>query len=180
MTIETIFFDRDGVINDVVLRGGVLSAPRDINEFHIREEFSSLYRSLPPSLNLFVVSNQPDIARGLLPIQVLEEMHNRLQAGFSFKEIVYCLHDNADNCLCRKPKPGMINDLLAKYGLTTNTAIMIGDSEKDMLAGQAAGIKTVYFKQNYNPRPRCNPDFVINELGDMLKIIGRTEVCNPG
>lgn len=172
MTIETIFFDRDGVINDVVLRGSLVSAPRNLDEFHIREDFSALYRSLPPALNLFVVSNQPDIARGLLPIKVLEQMHNRLQSGFSFKEIVYCLHDNADDCQCRKPKPGMIVDLLTKYGLTINKAIIVGDSEKDILAGQAAGIKTAYFKQDYNPRPRSNPDFVINTLNDMLKIIG--------
>jgi D-glycero-D-manno-heptose 1,7-bisphosphate phosphatase len=171
MTIETIFFDRDGVINDIVMRKSLVSAPRELSEFHIREDFVSLYQSLPPTINLFVVSNQPDVARQLLPIHVLEQMHKRLQTRFSFKEILYCLHDNADNCHCRKPKPGMINDLLSKHKLTTDTALLIGDSEKDIVAGQTAGIKTVYFKQNHNPRPSCSPDFVIDKLSDMLKII---------
>jgi len=172
MTIETIFFDRDGVINEIVLRGSLVSAPREFEEFHIREDFSSFYQNLPPALNLFVVSNQPDVARGLLPIKVLEQMHNRLQSEFAFKEIIYCMHDNEANCECRKPKPGMISDLMNKYKLTTKTAIIIGDSEKDILAGKAAGIKTVYLKQDYNPTPRCNPDFVISKLSDMLKIVG--------
>jgi len=126
---------------------------------------------LPPNLSLFVVSNQPDIARELLSIGALDQMNEQLKSKFFFNEIVYCMHDNTHNCQCRKPKPGMINEMVSKYRLTTNNAILIGDSEKDILAGQAAGIKTVYLQNEYNPRPRCSPNFVINQLNDMLKII---------
>jgi len=171
MAIETIFFDRDGVINDVIIRDDLVSSPRTAEEFKIREDFISVYRNLPATLNLFVVSNQPDVARQSLPLGVLEHMHNQLLSKFTFKEIVYCLHDNVDNCLCRKPKPGMLTELLSKYSLQKSTAVIIGDSEKDILAGQAAGIKTIYFKQEHNPTARCNPDFVINKLVDILGII---------
>jgi D-glycero-D-manno-heptose 1,7-bisphosphate phosphatase len=98
-------------------------------------------------------------------------MNQKLQSSFSFTDIVYCLHDDRDNCQCRKPKPGMLNNLIARYNIDKDKAIILGDREKDILAGQAAGIKTVYFKDKFNQMPSCHPDFVINKLNDMLGIL---------
>jgi len=171
MLIETIFFDRDGIINDIVLRDNLVSSPRNIKEFHIKEEFITFYAKLSKSLNLFVVSNQPDISRCLTAEDDLLAMNSELYKQFSFKEITYCPHDNKDNCECRKPKPGMINQMISKYGLSKSNSIIVGDSNKDILAGQAAGIKTIYWQQYYNLIPNCKPDFVIQKLSDMLGIL---------
>jgi D-glycero-D-manno-heptose 1,7-bisphosphate phosphatase len=174
MHIKTIFFDRDGIINDVILRNNAISSPRNLSEFRIKDEFITFYKQLPKTLNLFVVSNQPDITRQLLSVEVLEHMHDQLKAQCLFKEILYCPHDNANNCACRKPKPGMINSLLFKHQLKAEESIIIGDSEKDILAGQAAGIQTIYWRQYYNPIRGCKPHFVIDKLSDMLGIIGHS------
>jgi D-glycero-D-manno-heptose 1,7-bisphosphate phosphatase len=173
MPIETIFFDRDGVINDVVRRANVISSPRSLEEFHIKKDFIALYKSLPPLLNIFVVSNQPDINRQILELVVLDAMHNQLLSQFAFREIMFCPHDDIDLCHCRKPKPGMINDLLLKYQLNKDDALIIGDSDKDIKAGLNAGIRTAYYQQEYNRAPSCQPHFVINQLSDILDIIDK-------
>ncbi len=156
------------------MRDNAPASPRHLSEFRIKDEFIGLYKQLPAKLNLFVVSNQPDIARKLMGTDALESMHSQLKKEFAFKEILYCPHDNADNCECRKPKPGMISKLLSKYDLMPDNSILIGDSAKDILAGYAAGIKTIYWQQDYNPLIACKPNFVIDKLSDMLDIIGHS------
>jgi D-glycero-D-manno-heptose 1,7-bisphosphate phosphatase len=170
--LDTVFFDRDGVINEVVLRAGLVSSPRTLDEFRLRPDFISAFQQINNfDLSLFVVSNQPDVSRGLLSQAALTEMTESLQERFKFKEVVYCVHDNQDQCLCRKPKPGMLNYLVEKYAIDRAKAIFIGDSAKDVLAGSAAGIRTVYLRQFYNQPSGCQPDFVVDSLEEILAII---------
>jgi D-glycero-D-manno-heptose 1,7-bisphosphate phosphatase len=169
--LNTIFLDRDGVINEVVLREGVVSSPRSLDEFAIRPEFIEFHEQLEPDrFNLFVISNQPDVARELLDPLELAAMTAGLER-FNFREIVYCLHDDRQQCQCLKPKPGMITSLLDKHGLDKSQSILIGDSKKDILAGQAAGIRTVYLKQAYNQQPGCQPEYIVDSLREILGII---------
>jgi D-glycero-D-manno-heptose 1,7-bisphosphate phosphatase len=171
MVIKNILLDRDGVINEVVLREGVVSSPRASVEFVIRQEFIEFHQLIKErQLNLFVISNQPDVSRALLPAAELEGMTAQLQP-FSFKEIVYCTHDDSHGCNCRKPKPGMILGILDKYGLKKEETVLIGDSKKDILAGQAAGIATIYLRRSYNQQPGCTPEFMVDNLGEILGII---------
>src|SRR6185437_7759938 len=110
--MKNLFLDRDGVINEIVMRGDVVSSPRSLYEFNIRPEFEQFHEELQGrNLNLFVVSNQPDVSRRLLPESILADM-TALLDRFAFKEIVYCIHDDSHGCQCRKPKPGMITRLL--------------------------------------------------------------------
>ena len=94
--------------------------------------------------NFFVVSNQPDIARNIMSIDVLKEIDAMLLSRFTFNEILYCIHDDGDNCNCRKPKPGMITNTLVKYNLLANESVIIGDSWKDIECGKNAGVHTVF------------------------------------
>jgi D-glycero-D-manno-heptose 1,7-bisphosphate phosphatase len=170
--VNTVFFDRDGVINEVVLRAGLVSSPRSFDEFRLRHDFVATFEKIRNrDISFFVVSNQPDVSRGLLSPATLAEMTEALDARFKFKEIVYCLHDNNDQCLCRKPKPGMLNYLVEKYRVDCARAIFIGDSAKDILAGSAAGISTVYLRQKHNQPAGCQPDFFVDSLAEILPII---------
>lgn len=172
--MTAIFFDRDGVINEVVIRAGVVSSPRSLLEFCLRQDFADAYlKIVGRQPDLFVVSNQPDVSRGLLSQSDLTAMTELLQSQFDFKEVVYCLHDNHQQCLCRKPKPGMLNYLVEKYGLDRAQAIFVGDSEKDVLAGAAAGIRTVYLRQSHNQEVSCQPDFIVDSLAEILGIIDK-------
>jgi D-glycero-D-manno-heptose 1,7-bisphosphate phosphatase len=169
--IKTIFLDRDGIINEVVLRDSTVTSPRTLEEFKISNDFVELYQQLESlRLNLFVVSNQPDISRNLLAKDDLESMTAEIKRKFCFREILYCTHDNNDHCNCRKPKPGMILHLLGKYNLSSQEAILVGDSYKDILAGQNAGIRTIYLRRRYNSGTPCQPDYTIDHLLEILSL----------
>jgi D-glycero-D-manno-heptose 1,7-bisphosphate phosphatase len=170
--IKNIFLDRDGIINDVILRNAKVESPRRFSEFNIRHEFADFYNKIADgNYNLFVISNQPEIARRNMDIKELERMTDQLNASFGFKEISYCTHDDSDNCDCRKPKPGMITSLLNKHNLEKEDSIIIGDSSKDINAGKNAGIKTVILQTDYNRESNIEADFTVNSLSEILLII---------
>ncbi len=63
--------------------------------------------------------------------------------GVDVLDIFQCTHLAAEDCACRKPKPGMLLDAAQKHGLDLSRSWMIGDSEKDVAAGAAAGCRTI-------------------------------------
>lgn len=146
-----IFLDRDGVINEVLIRNGVISSPRSLNEFKYREDFLSFRNKIFSNHHFFVVTNQPDISRKLLRTEVLEKMHQKIKTENTFiTEIAACIHDDHQNCNCRKPKPGMINALIKKYNLDHSSCLLIGDSIKDIQAAKSAGIDYYLLETEYN------------------------------
>ncbi|HEY9731610.1 MAG TPA: HAD-IIIA family hydrolase [Drouetiella sp.] len=169
--LKTVFLDRDGIINEIVMREGIVSSPRTVEEFTIRPDFIEFYNRLnSSSLRLFVVSNQPDVSRGAIDKTELAKIVDVMNARFKFTEILHCIHDDSDQCNCRKPKPGMISGFLQNYGLSADEAIIIGDSYKDILAGKAAGIQTVYLQQAYNALGACEPDYVVTRLTEIFSL----------
>ncbi|MBU1101984.1 MAG: HAD-IIIA family hydrolase [Bacteroidetes bacterium] len=169
--IKNIILDRDGVINEVVIRDSKVESPRCLSEYIIKEDFKRFHARIKgKDINLFVVSNQPDIARGKMHESELMEMNNLLLNSYSFKEIVYCIHDDIDSCDCRKPKPGMIDHLIKTYDLNRSEVIFIGDSWKDMEAGISAGIKTVFFTQEYNNPDEIKADYFVTSLLELIDL----------
>ena len=65
----------------------------------------------------------------------------------------------------------MLNYLLQKYDIDRGRAIFVGDSSKDILAGSAAGIRTVYLRQVHNQLSGCQPDFVVDSLEEIIAIL---------
>lgn len=168
--VSTIFLDRDGVINDVVMRGSTVGSPRSLAEFNVRADFEEFHRKLSRfRLNLFVVSNQPDVSRGLLDRCILDSMTTAL-ARFDFRQVVYCVHDDSHGCECRKPKAGMINRLLNEFRLERSHALMIGDSSKDVLAGKAANVPTVLIRRPYNMKADCSPDLIVDDIRELIDL----------
>jgi D-glycero-D-manno-heptose 1,7-bisphosphate phosphatase len=166
-----LFLDRDGIINEVVIREGRIESPRSVDEFVIRNEFINFYSKLH-SLNcsLFIVSNQPDIARGIMDYNVLDNINQILRSEFVFNDILYCTHDDSDKCSCRKPKPGLINSLIEQYSLSKDDSLILGDSWKDIECGKRAGIKTILLNTEYNKTQKCLPDYSINNLDQLLQV----------
>lgn len=170
--IKNIFLDRDGVVNEVVIREAKVESPRKFIEFKIRQEFKDFYEEIIESdFNLFIISNQPEIARNRMEIKDLDLMTAQLKSEFNFLEISYCLHDDSDNCNCRKPKPGMIINILERYDLLKNESIIIGDSIKDINAGKNAGLITVLLQTDYNKDIDIQADYRINKLTEIFNIM---------
>jgi D-sedoheptulose 7-phosphate isomerase len=149
---RAVFFDRDGVLNEVVFRDGQAVSPRSFDEFRLLPDLASIGRRLREAGHrLFVITNQPDLARGKLARSELDRMHGALLAALpDIEEISVCDHDDQDQCECRKPKPGAILRLANRHGIDLTRSWLVGDSWRDMDAGRAAGIRTILVRRPYN------------------------------
>jgi len=148
---RAVFLDRDGVINAVVLRDGKPASPRSLAEFQIESDLGPpLARLRDAGLRLFVVTNQPDIARGFLSFEVLEQIHRQLTDRLPIEAVCVCPHDDRDGCQCRKPKPGMLTRLAERERIELSRSFVIGDSWRDMRAARAAGCVAILLDRAYN------------------------------
>ena len=97
---------------------------------------------------LVLITNQSGIARGYFDAATLERIHDRLQSmlleeGLRLEAIYFCPHGPDDGCDCRKPAPGMVTKAMRDFGFRPDEVVVIGDSDGDMGAAAAAGVKGV-------------------------------------
>ena len=159
---RAVFFDRDGVLNYVIFRGISPKpiAPWSLEEFNIIPGLNSVISTLKKrGFYIFVITNQPDISKGIIDIKLVNKMNQLLINQFLIDEILVCPHTDNDNCECRKPKPGMILELSKKYKIDLRSSFLVGDNFKDILAGKACGLKTVLIEKFYNIN--CEADFIL-------------------
>jgi D-glycero-D-manno-heptose 1,7-bisphosphate phosphatase len=131
MQNRAIFLDRDGVINEVIFRYGNSkpSSPWNFLEFNlIRGIKKPIDQMLKFGYHIFVVSNQPDIKKGYIKNGTTERINSAIRRRFPVSEIMVCPHDDNQNCLCRKPKPGMILASAQKWNIDLSKSFMIGDN----------------------------------------------------
>lgn len=141
---KAVFLDRDGVLNKAVYRDGVSYPPADADDMLIPDTSLEAVRLLQAADYLCIcVTNQPDVARGKRTLENVQKMNERIRAVLPLDDLYVCLHDNADNCDCRKPKPGMLLKGAEKWGIDLASSWMVGDRPSDIAAGKAAGCKTV-------------------------------------
>ena len=151
---KAIFLDRDGTINKYV---GFLRKPED---FELIPGIAEAIRCINASGYLCIlITNQPVIARGEVTWGQLDEIHNKMEtelglAGAYLDGIYFCPHhphggyegevpELKVECMCRKPRPGMIFKAAQDFNIDLSQSWMIGDGENDVKAGLAAGCKTV-------------------------------------
>jgi D-glycero-D-manno-heptose 1,7-bisphosphate phosphatase len=121
-------------------------------------------------LLLIVVSNQPDVARGTLERAVVEEINARLAAELPLDAIACCFHDDADQCACRKPRPGLLVDAAASLGVTLERSFLVGDRWRDIEAGRRAGCTTILLRKPYSGTS-AKADFEVADFGEATAII---------
>ena len=97
-----------------------------------------------------IVTNQPDIARGIVKLSTVKKMNNIITDELPIDEIMICPHVDIDNCNCRKPKPGMILNLAEKWSINLENSFIIGDNWKDIESGKSAGCRTILLDKFYN------------------------------
>ena len=167
---RAVFLDRDGVLNAIVMRDGKTSSPRLESELELEPSAPRALAALKAAgYRLFVVTNQPDIARGLMTDATLNAIHRRIMDALPVEEIAACRHDNADNCACRKPKPGLLLDLAARHGLDLSNSWMIGDQDRDIQCGKSAGVRTILMDRPYNAR--AGADYLATDLDHAVDAI---------
>jgi D-glycero-D-manno-heptose 1,7-bisphosphate phosphatase len=150
-----VFVDRDGVIN----RRRPGDYVRSWDQFQVRPGARAGLRLLREAGHLLVViTNQRGIGRGLMSEADLAEVHRRMQielvrADAGVDAILHCPHDLSDDCACRKPKPGMLSRALERFAIDTARSWVVGDSNSDLEAGRAVGIRGVLVVPRGEHRP---------------------------
>ena len=170
--MKAVFFDRDGVINEAIVKSGKPYPPNSLDTLRIFSGIDAVLKLLKEAgFLLIVVTNQPDVSRGKTSKTKVNEINNFLLERLPIDEIITCFHDDCDNCNCRKPKPGAILTMAKKYNLNLSECYMIGDRWRDIEAGLAAGCKTIFINYNYLEKNPIKFDFEIKKVYDILKII---------
>jgi D-glycero-D-manno-heptose 1,7-bisphosphate phosphatase len=171
--VKAVFLDRDGVINANLERDGKPVAPTTLDDFRIFPDAPQAVRRLKDAgFLLIVVTNQPDVRTGLTSKATMETMHERIRAAMPIDDFEICFHVNADNCACRKPKPGLLLQATAKHNIDLSKSIMIGDRWRDILAGQAAGCaQTIRIDHGLVEEQQSTPDAVVKSLSDATDLI---------
>ena len=169
---KAVFLDRDGVINKPIVRNGSPFAPKDMSEFAFMDGIHETLAELRArGYLLLACTNQPDVARGWQPIEIVEEFHRHILAELPIARVYACFHDNEHACECRKPKPGMLLQGSREFDVDLSRSWMVGDRWKDIVAGREAGCRTVYVRHGYDEQPARDPDYEIRSMIELLDII---------
>jgi D-glycero-D-manno-heptose 1,7-bisphosphate phosphatase len=162
---KAVFLDRDGVINRAVVRDGRPYPPQTLGEVEILPGVEAAVVALKQAgFVMVVVTNQPDVARRKQTLQTVESINDYLGAQLGIDYFRTCYHDDSDNCACRKPKPGLLNDAVAIIGLDLPRSFMVGDRWRDIAAGQAAGCRTIWIDCGYAERLPDGHDYRASSL----------------
>lgn len=169
---RAVFLDRDGVINQAVVKDGKPYPPRGLSELKILPGVTKAINRLhEEGWLLIVVTNQPDVARGTTKRETVEEINEFLLNQFPFECILTCYHDSNDECECRKPRPGFLLQSQQRYGIDLRSSYMVGDRWRDIEAGISADCKTIFIDYGYNERQPTNYTYRVNDLLEASNII---------
>jgi histidinol-phosphate phosphatase family protein len=147
---RAVFLDTDGTLIDTVCHDADLRLAR-----LARGAGGALRLLKAHGFLLAIVSNQPGVALGRVPLRALTGFEQRLQQllapnGVSVDAFYYCLHlPHAANvrfavrCLCRKPQPGLLRQAARDWQIDLSQSWLVGDTLDDVEAGSRAGCRTV-------------------------------------
>lgn len=167
--VRAVFLDRDGVLNQAVVRDGKPYPPATLDEVVVAPDVGDALRVLRGrGFRLVMVTNQPDIARGKVHRETVEGINGHLRELFSIDAVEMCEHDDADHCACRKPKPGMILRAAERDGIVLGQSFMVGDRWRDIEAGRRAGCKTILVGDGYAEGLRSPPDVAVANLSEAV------------
>jgi histidinol-phosphate phosphatase family protein len=180
---HAVFLDRDGVIN---IERSFIHSPGEMELYPftaraVRKINESEYKAI-------VVTNQSVIARNLCTIEELNNVHKKMETdlgnkGAKIDALYYCPHhpdkgypeersEYKIDCMCRKPKPGMLLNAAEDYNIELTRSYMIGDSHRDILAGKNAGCITVGVMTGYGlKKTPVRPDYFFTNLEEAVSFI---------
>ncbi|PKL35232.1 MAG: D,D-heptose 1,7-bisphosphate phosphatase [Spirochaetae bacterium HGW-Spirochaetae-1] len=166
-----LFFDKDGVLT---IDKGVGKNIFEMELYPASADTIAYFRNL--GFQIFVITNQPVVARGIISEEKLLAYFETLKQELLKKNlssiidrIYYCPHHPSANlekyrirCECRKPKPGMLISASREFDIDLTRSYMIGDRITDIVAGSAAGCKTVQCLTGRHEDPLIETDMVFN------------------
>ncbi|HMQ68743.1 MAG TPA: HAD-IIIA family hydrolase [Ignavibacteria bacterium] len=184
---KAVFLDRDGVLNEMYYS-------KDRKEFHPPYDAADvkLFDGVLESLKvlrkndylLFMITNQPDHAKGKATLEKLMDVREEFQRIFSENDIrfsgqYYCFHhpegivaEFSGHCDCRKPGNYFVIEAVNDFDVDVRSSWFIGDRDKDIICGTNSGLRTIRIKSNYYEyKNKTDADFVVNDLKEATEII---------
>lgn len=176
---RAVFLDRDGVLNRAVVHDGKPYPPDSLADLEVLPGVPDALADLKAAgFLLLVVTNQPDVAKGIQSRAVVEAMHDRLRAELPLDGIFVCYHQDSDRCVCRKPAPGLLQQAAEWYGLHLPSCFMVGDRWRDIDAGWRAGCQTILIDYGYREgAPENGPAASVNSLREAVDWILQNDRC---
>jgi D-glycero-D-manno-heptose 1,7-bisphosphate phosphatase len=169
---RAIFLDRDGVLNRSVVRNGKPYPPASLEDLEILPGVAEALNDLRNGGFLtVVVTNQPDVATGQQSREVVEKINASLRERLCIDLIKVCFHADADNCACRKPKPGMLLEAARELGIDLSNSFLVGDRWRDIGAGHAAGCKNYFIDFQYSEKRPDKPYVAVKSLPEAAALI---------
>jgi D-glycero-D-manno-heptose 1,7-bisphosphate phosphatase len=171
--------DRDGTISEEV---GYLN---HMSRFRLLHGVAGAIRRLNESrLPVVVVTNQSGVGRGYFPEQLVRDVHERMKAeladaGAHVEGVYYCPHVSSDNCECRKPKPGMLQQAARELSLDLKRSFVVGDRHADIELAHAVGARSILVRTGYGEGELAwhakdwlrQPEFVAADLSEAVGCI---------
>jgi len=163
---RAVFLDRDGVVNENVVRDGRPYPPASLEQLVVGEQTSAALHALKThGFRLLIVTNQPDVGRGTQTRAIVESLHEALSACLPLDSFYTCYHAHDGECECRKPRPGLILTAAAEHDLDLRRCFMIGDRWRDVEAGANAGVRVAFIDRGLDERrPAHPPDKTVHSL----------------
>ena len=150
--LDTLFLDRDGVINKK-LKGQYV---RNFSEFEFMNGALKAISQLTDIFNrIIMITNQQGIGKAIMSKSELNILHAQMQkrieySGGRIDKIYYCPHLKESDCICRKPKPGMIQQAVIDFPkIIIDDSFLVGDSDSDIEAGKRMNLNTVKVDDYY-------------------------------
>lgn len=138
-----MFLDRDGVLIENV--DAYVRSWTDVSLFP--GAIAALASLCQRDIKIFIITNQAVVGKGLITLAEAQQINVELMkvvaaAGGRIDKIYICPHRSDENCACRKPRPGLIQQAVEEFQIDLDRSILVGDALTDIQAGQAAGVKT--------------------------------------
>lgn len=148
---KVVFLDRDGTINRLAPPGKTIDKWDDF-EF-LPGALEALKKLTEKGHEIYLITNQPGIGKGNVTEKQVKEIHEKMideieKNGGKIRAIYHCPHAKNGECDCRKPKAGMIFQAQRDNNIDLSKALFIGDDERDVEAGQEAGVRTFLITEN--------------------------------
>ena len=149
--IKTVFVDRDGVINQE--RSDYV---KSISELEIYPNVAKNIKLLKDAgFLVIVITNQSAVNRGIITHEIVSQIHDSIQDhlkkyGTFLDGFYYCPHTPNENCNCRKPKSGLLQQAILELNIDLNSSWMIGDSDSDIEAADSIGCKAIKISDNFS------------------------------
>ena len=172
-----VLLDRDGTIISLLKDKGSFRSARNVNEVNFVKDSDKLTSGLKKlGYKIVIVTNQPEISRRTLTMRNLISINKYIKFNLpAIDEILFCPHDEDDNCIDRKPNIGLLVKASELMNIPANKTWLIGDREKDIISGAKFGSKTILMSSEVTYGDMklfsVKPDYKVENLIDCLNII---------